>query len=129
MRLIFICVLAILIGFLNYLINPNRPIFLETKKFSNQIFSDKYLILDTRSVEEYNLSHIKNSINLAEENFETQISNFLSLWNPEKIVVIYCNFKACDSSSNVAKILKQDYGINNVVILKGDWEKWASLRE
>lgn len=61
------------------------------KTFLKYSKDSKTIILDTRSREKFNLSHIKGAINLPFSEFTTQALYKATGYNPQNRILIYCN--------------------------------------
>ena len=126
----FILISIISIGFAtaNYFINANRP---NTELLPDEItlksvnrLPTNLIIVDARSISDFNKGHIKNAVNLSEAKFDEQLGAFLDIWTPESTILVYCNSGSCNSSRNIADKLKHECNIKNVYVLKDDWKKW-----
>ena len=84
------------------------------------------IYIDARSPKEFSESSIPGAINLSEEHFYSQIGDLLERWSPGTTIVVYCDPKNCDSSQSIYVRLKDEYGISNIFILKGDWREWKN---
>jgi rhodanese-related sulfurtransferase len=127
-KLLILVFLAAIVGFGNFLLNPNRPVLeLATDEITIEMaleFPSDTIILDARSPKEFSESRIANAINLSEENFEEQVGVFLDVWNPDSKIIVYCSSSSCSSSRNIANRLRDEFQIKNVYVLKGDWREW-----
>lgn len=125
---ILISIVSIVFAVVNYFINPNRP---NTELLPDEItlksvnrLPQDLIIVDARSISDFNEGHIKNAVNLSESRFDEQLGDFLDIWTPEATILIYCNSGGCNSSRNIAEKLKHECNIKNVYVLKDDWKKW-----
>ena len=118
---------AILIALLNFLLNANRPeigsrpdeiTFEEYAKFSNE-----HILVDARSGEEFAQGSVDTALNLSPENFDEGLGKLLDSYSPEKIIIIFCDSSACDTSRNIAERLRNECGLKNIFIFKDDWRK------
>ena len=120
--------ISAVLGFLNFLINPARPVLgIAADELTIEMvstLSKSILIVDARSVTDFERSHVQGAINLSEEHFDEQISAFLDAWEPNSTIIVYCSSGACNSSRNIANRLREEFEIKNVFILKGDWQEW-----
>ena len=116
------------LAFFNYAINPNAPTLrLRSDEVTIQTVAKlgpDILIVDARNPSQFAQSHISGAINLSEEQFDSQLGNFLDAWEPESTILIYCNAGSCNSSRHIADRLKTECGIENIYILKDDWTQW-----
>jgi len=81
--------------------------------------------IDSRSEEAYHQGHIFNALNLPEEKFEDIFEEVKSLIpdNAEFTLIVYCGGEECESSTKLARKLK-DYGYVNVRVFFGGWNEW-----
>ena len=97
--------------------NPAMP----PKEFSEKMIAENALLLDVRTPEEYNESHLKGAllINYHDADFMEQVNKL----DKNKTVYVYCR-SGKRSGHAQDKMLKQDF--KNVVNLEGGilaWEK------
>lgn len=85
---------------------------------------DRVLWVDARSPAVFAEGHIPGAINLYFGNFEEQAERFLDVWDPDIPVVVYCSSLQCGASTELANKLRQEWGMENVYVLKGGWEAW-----
>ena len=128
--LLEILILATAIGIANFMLNPNVPAFERHELSVEQLetLKTEILFVDSRNAEEYARGHIADAVNLSEGEFNTQIDAFFEAWTPDLTIVVYCNPQNCNSSRSVAKRLRDEYEIDKVYTLKGDWKKWNSSK-
>ena len=81
--------------------------------------NEDYIILDVRTIEEYNEGHIPNAICIPNETIGSNEINELS--NKEQLILIYC--RSGNRSKQAAKKLK-NLGYTNLVEFGGiiDWK-------
>ena len=77
------------------------------------------IFIDARSVHEYNISHIKDSINIPYNNFESDI-----IINNTKQIIVYCSI-GLRSEKLAEKLINK--GFNQVYNLYGGIFEWANL--
>ncbi len=78
------------------------------------------IFVDTRGSSEFKNSHIKNSVNVSPDHFN--IEELLIRWSPTDNVVLYGDYPSNYTPVEIYKRLKE-YGLKNIFILKGDWQK------
>ncbi|MBO7521476.1 MAG: hypothetical protein J6T16_04475 [Opitutales bacterium] len=106
---------ALVLGFLNYLINPNRPELVKTMNFKDCAnLSGWIFVAPTGGVPH---QKIPNLVFLDDISFDSQILKLLEIWSCEKNVGILQTPK----SREIAKKLRSEYRIGNVYILE-DWQ-------
>jgi len=90
------------------------------------------VIIDARSKEEYDESHIKNSINISYDSYDEFIFKEDGVWFLEKnyrellfeqIYIIYCNGGDCPLSEDLA-ILMYEFGFKMVFIYEEGLPEW-----
>lgn len=82
--------------------------------------SEPLVLLDVRTVEEFESGHIRNSINIPHEILLSNI-DLVSEYNDEQLVV-YC--RSGKRASLVIEVLKK-HGFTNVVDIEGDILAWS----
>lgn len=80
------------------------------------------IILDAREFEEYQVSHLKNSISVGYSNFNLE-QTILNLNNKQQTIVVYCSLGI--RSETIAKKL-QKAGYTNVYNLYGGIFEWKN---
>ncbi len=84
--------------------------------------SNKMIILDAREANEFNISHLKNAINIGFDNFDiSRIEK--SIKNKHQNIVVYCSVGI--RSEDIAEILKKN-GYTNVYNLFGGIFEWKN---
>ncbi len=76
--------------------------------------NDSTVVIDVRSTDEYNNSHLTNSINIPVDLIDTNISNAVP--DKDTILIVYC--RSGNRSETAAKVLV-DLGYTNVYDLGG----------
>lgn len=84
------------------------------------------LWIDARNKTEYAKDHIPDAVNLNEDAWEELLPSLLSIYSPDKTLVVYCDSDQCDASRQAAKRLRDEVGLQNVFILKGGWQAWLA---
>jgi rhodanese-related sulfurtransferase len=83
---------------------------------------ENYTILDTREIDEYNISHLKKAIHVGYDNFNMNTtSKKLSLNTP---IVVYCSV-GYRSEKIAEKLIKKGYKVYN---LYGGIFKWKNMK-
>ena len=92
---------------------------IELAEFEKKMASEKYLLVDVRTAEEFSEGHIKGAINIdyLAENFSIEIQE-LELESP---VLLYC--RSGNRSSKAMKIMK-GLGFKEVYNLEGGIKGW-----
>ena len=94
---------------------------IELDEFEKKMASEKYLLVDVRTAEEFSEGHIKGAINIdyLAENFSIEIQE-LELESP---VLLYC--RSGNRSSKAMKIMNE-LGFKEVYNLEGGIKGWIS---
>ena len=80
------------------------------------------VIIDSRSEYDYDLGHIRGSINLPLKEFETR-KEMLRSWQKDTLIITYCDGQECNSSMDLATKLSEA-GFTNVKFFFGGWSEW-----
>jgi rhodanese-related sulfurtransferase len=91
-------------------------------------FIDGVLLLDVRSSEDYERSHIPGAISLDPRDWDSAFPVFLERWSPERTVVIYCGGQSCGVSKEVALRLLTDLPDAAIYVLKGGFPAWNAYQ-
>ncbi len=84
------------------------------------------LIIDARSPEDYQKSHIGSAINIFPYADEDVYMEKIFTEIPEgKLYIIYCNGGSCDLSHKLAEDMSLA-GYENIFIFVGGWEEWEA---
>lgn len=114
-----ILIFSAFIGFINFCVNPNKPAYIKEISFGLLAKNSDWIFIDTQTNDE----NSEKLFSLNESNFESQISVFLDLWTPEKKVGILQNQIDIHSNFKIAKKLKNDFGIDEVYIVKEELKR------
>jgi rhodanese-related sulfurtransferase len=87
-----------------------------------KISDSKYIILDTRELNEFEVSHLPGAIFVGFDNFSLQ--NIASI-SKEHIIVMYCSVGY--RSERIGELLLKN-GYSNVLNLRGGIFEWAALQ-
>lgn len=88
------------------------------------IKNNNFLIIDARSIDDYQKGKIGNAINIFpyNENENEYFQQIMSLPR-DKRFLIYCTGGNCDLSHHLAKDMS-NFGYVNIFIYEGGWEDW-----
>ena len=89
-------------------------------------WGDTVLWVDARPDMQFEAGHIPNAVQLNEDRWDELLPQFLSVWAPDKRVVVYCSSASCAASHHIAARLRANAGLPNVYVLKGGWETWQA---
>jgi len=78
---------------------------------------------------EFEREHIPGAVLLNEDRWNELLPQFLTMWSPEKRVVVYCSSQSCNASREVARRLRDEVQLKNVFVLQGGWEEWLKSRK
>ncbi len=82
------------------------------------------LWLDARPAADFARDHIPEALPLSPDDWDAQIVEVVTRWQPGTRVIVYCDDRACGSSRQVAEKLRAEYQFDDVVILHGGWSAW-----
>jgi rhodanese-related sulfurtransferase len=85
--------------------------------------------VDARPDAEFERDHIPGAVLLNEDRWNELLPQFLTMWSPEKRVVVYCSSQSCNASREVARRLRDEAQLKNVFVLQGGWEEWLKSRK
>jgi rhodanese-related sulfurtransferase len=89
-----------------------------------QTWGAQVMWVDARPRTKFETGHISGALLLNEDEWDRLVPAFLDAWEPEKIVVVYCDGGSCDASHAVARRLRGELKLENVRVLKGGWKAW-----
>jgi rhodanese-related sulfurtransferase len=85
---------------------------------------DHVLWVDARARAKYDHEHIPGAVLLNEDEWNKLFPAFSDAWDPDKVVVVYCDGGSCEASHAVAERLRKELQNQNVYVLKGGWSTW-----
>jgi rhodanese-related sulfurtransferase len=91
----------------------------ELKKMMNE--NKEFILIDTRSKEEYQEAHIINAINIPEKQFQQIAPDIIKV--KDKMLIFYCSGVKCGKSKRTAKIA-HEMGYTNLVIYNEGFPVW-----
>ena len=91
-------------------------------------WKERVLWVDARSANDFAGSHIPNAVRLTEDDWNELLPELLKVWEPERVVMVYCNSRKCHASEEVAKRLREEVGLKPVYVLRGGWEAWKGAQ-
>lgn len=80
-----------------------------------------FVLIDTRTREEFQEAHIAQAVNIPEKNFEEQAS--LLPKDKDELIVLYCNGVKCGKSKKAAK-KAEGMGYRNIVVYAEGFPVW-----
>ena len=93
-------------------------------------WGDNAMWIDARPDEEFSRGHVPGAISLNEDRWDELLPPVLSVWLPEKKVVVYCSTQNCNASREIAHRLRKQTQppMPNVFVLEGGWEAWLKTK-
>jgi len=92
-------------------------------------WNENTIWVDARPDAEFEREHIPGAVLLNEDRWNELLPQFLTVWSPEKRVVVYCSSQRCNASREVARRLREEAQLKNVFVLQGGWEEWLKSRK
>jgi len=89
-----------------------------------QSWGDSVLWIDARSISDYEAEHIPGAVPLNLYNWKKDIATVRAVHIHKKKIVVYCYSARCNSAAKVARRLRKEMGLQNVVVMHGGWETW-----
>jgi rhodanese-related sulfurtransferase len=87
------------------------------------IRTGSHLLIDARSLADYQAGHIESALSLPAEEPENQLET-LSILTPGDALLIYCSGRECDESLLTARLLRER-GMTNLTVYPGGWTEWS----
>ena len=81
------------------------------------------IFIDARDPEDYELGHIRNSINIPYDYYE-DYEDVINGLDDSGIYIIYCSGEECSLSLGLADILYNEKLIDKLLIFEGGWPQW-----
>ena len=78
------------------------------------------LWVDARSADAFAAGHAPGAVNLKLAAWDTDFPGLLKVWQPESVILVYCDDQACGASTAVAERLRAA-GLPEVYVLSGGW--------
>lgn len=117
---LFLSLFFILI--LTYIATAQEFKIINTDELKAMIDNKKdFILIDTRSKEEYEEAHIINAINIPEKQFEKVAPELIK--EKDKMLIFYCSGVKCGKSKRTAKIA-ESMGYTNLVIYNEGFPVW-----
>jgi rhodanese-related sulfurtransferase len=92
-------------------------------------WGDAALWIDARPEEEFARGHVPGAMRLNEDEWNTLLPALLTVWSPERKLVVYCSQQSCSASHAVAERLRNEAELKNVFVLDGGWEEWKKRNQ
>lgn len=78
------------------------------------------LWVDARPADAFTAGHVSDAVNLKLAAWDADFPGLLKAWQPESVIVVYCDDQACGASTAVAERLRAA-GLPEVYVLSGGW--------
>ena len=104
----------IILFFINSIFSQQQILDIDYKKMSKILDMDSTVLIDVRTVDEFNSFRIKNSINI--DYYSKGFLDSISSFKDKKNIILYC--RSGRRSYYAAKLLQQK-GFNNIYNLEG----------
>ena len=104
----------IILLFINSIFSQQQILDIDYKKMSKILDRDSTVLIDVRTVDEFNSFRIKNSINI--DYYSKGFLDSISSFKDKKNIILYC--RSGRRSYYAAKLLQQK-GFNNIYNLEG----------
>ena len=92
-------------------------------------WKESVLWVDARSATDFSVAHVPGAVRLTEDDWNELLPELLKAWEPERVVMVYCNSRKCHASEEVAKRLREEVGMKPVYVLRGGWEAWKGAQQ
>jgi rhodanese-related sulfurtransferase len=87
-------------------------------------WGENVIWVDARPDEDFARDHVPGALSLNEDRWNELLPQFLTVWSPGKKIVVYCSSLGCNASREVARRLRKEAQIPDVLVLEGGWEAW-----
>lgn len=89
--------------------------------------AEHVLWVDARREASFQRDGIAGAVLLNEDRWDDLMPGFIAVWDPVAVVVVYCD-RQCHSSQEVARRLRREMGVENIVVLRGGREAWTGAQ-
>jgi rhodanese-related sulfurtransferase len=83
----------------------------------------KAIFVDARHAVDFDAGHIKGAQNLAIDQSETWLADFLAATDPATMIITYCDGENCHLAPELAELLFFN-GFDNVYYIENGWTRW-----
>lgn len=87
---------------------------------------ESILWVDARPEAAFLRGHVPGAVWLSEDDWSRGLMGLLEIWEPDQVIVVYCDGVACAASGQVAARLRDELGVDTVLVLEGGWEAWQN---
>lgn len=88
---------------------------------------DRVLWVDGRSESAYEAGHHPGALRIEEANWLDGVSQLLEQWDPDSVIVVYCDGDGCAASRQIAERIRTELGLEPVYWLRGGWESFQMV--
>lgn len=85
---------------------------------------DRVIWVDGRSESAYAAGHYPGALHIEEANWLDGVSLLLEQWDPEVVIVVYCDGDGCAASRQIAERIRTELGLEPAYWLRGGWESF-----
>jgi len=96
----------------------------DTRQMKEITAQGSHLILDARTLAEYDQGHLPGAMSLPYSDFEDSFIALAPLLSPTDPLVVYCSSRTCDDALLLAQRL-QEVGFENLSLYVDGWEGWG----
>lgn len=86
--------------------------------------SGQATLVDARTEEEYQESHIPGAVHLSMESIDSGLPDQILFLDPSTVIIVYCSGGECHASHSVASLLMEDYGFTQVFVFEKGFAAW-----
>jgi rhodanese-related sulfurtransferase len=101
---------------------PVEPVAITIEQAEKLYNSTNALFIDARYEAEYNLGHIKGSINIPLKRYDAHKFKLDNI-PKNRLIITYCDGRGCDLSIDLAQKINE-LGYTNIKIFYGGWMDW-----
>lgn len=83
-----------------------------------------HLVLDARSMEDYDRGHLPGAMPLPLADFENAFPGIAPMLSPDDPLVVYCSGPRCDDALLLGQRL-EEAGFRNVSVFLDGWQGWS----
>ncbi|MCC6682233.1 MAG: rhodanese-like domain-containing protein [Phycisphaeraceae bacterium] len=102
-------------------VDPRDPALIMLK---DALAIPNVLWLDARPTLAHEEKHMPDAMALNEDDWDDQIEDVMLTWQPDQVVIVYCDETLCQSGLQVGRRLHEETGIEPVRVLEGGWDAW-----
>jgi rhodanese-related sulfurtransferase len=100
-----------------------EPMSVDLEFAKHHFDNSSAIFIDAREVEDFELGHIKDAINIPYDYYE-EYENIIDELDDMAIYIIYCSGGECSLSLDLADYLFNEKVFEKVLIFEGGWPEW-----